>query len=77
MKEVNQVNFNWHTDEDNQEAFSHYRVDGHKGMKGNCHRIDYHSPAGNGDAHYCDILLRNNEMVRVFNINKLFYVEGE
>ena len=32
----------------------------------NLEYIKYHTPAGNGDAHYCDIKIKGNDLHRVF-----------
>ena len=39
--------------------------------------IKYHEPAGNGDAHYCDVYFWNGENKRYFNINEIEFFSVE
>ena len=40
--------------------------------------IRYHEPAGDGDAHYCDVYFKDGQYKRYFNINEVeFFSEKE
>jgi len=69
-KEVIQVNFNWSycTDPDYGCDNEVYQT-GKLGVT----KIDYHSPLGSGDAHYCDVYKDNGEIERVFNLNRVVF----
>lgn len=41
--------------------------------KNNVKEIQYHTPVGEGDRHYCDIYFDNTDNVkRIFNINEIW-----
>lgn len=40
-------------------------------------KIEYHPPAGEGDAHYCDVHMSNGKMRRVFRPDNIDFGEVE
>jgi hypothetical protein len=63
---VKSVTFNWFYSEDSGEEFSSYTVG-----KTTVTKIEYHSPMGEGDRHYCDVYCEDGCVMRIFNLNSV------
>ena len=66
-KKVTSIIFNWFYSHENGEEYKEYIV-GKEVVS-----IEYHEPLGSGDAHYCDVLLEDGTIDRVFNINSIIF----
>jgi hypothetical protein len=66
MKEVEYVQANWI----NEAEYDNYDVE-YEGID----KIEYHSPMGEGDKHYCDVIYSNGKIKRVFNLNAVVFTE--
>lgn len=64
-KKVVSVSWNWFVTESAGEEFSQHRLSGDTEM------IVYHEAAGIGDQHYCDIIMKDGNSKRVFNLNAI------
>lgn len=42
-----------------------------------CVQISYHSPKRDGDKHYCDVLLKDDSSIRIFNLNSVIWEPWE
>ena len=71
---INAINYNWYSTPENGEEFQNATVGILYGNK-KCDGITEHPCAGEGDKWYYDIYYSDGTMDRIFNVNKVFFVE--
>lgn len=63
------VEYNWYATSEIGEDFCSATVG-----KDHVESINYHTPQGEGDRHFCDIQMDSGVQLRIFNINKVEFL---